>query len=69
MAEPITVKTVDVVKEFRMGGTVLQALKGVDLEIAKGEYISIAVSQNTGSDENVYAESESNWITILSEGV
>ncbi len=41
MAEPITVKTEDVVKEYSMGGTVLQALKGVDLEIAKGEYISI----------------------------
>ncbi len=48
MAEPITVKTEDVVKEYRMGGTVLQALKGVDLEIEKGEYISIMGPSGSG---------------------
>lgn len=48
MAEPITVKTDDVVKEYRMGGTVLQALKGIDLEVAKGEYISIMGPSGSG---------------------
>ena len=48
MAEPITVKTEEVVKEFRMGGTVLQALKGVSVEIAKGEYISIMGPSGSG---------------------
>jgi len=48
MAEPIAVRTEDVVKEYRMGGTVLQALKGVDLEIAKGEYISIMGPSGSG---------------------
>ncbi|MFC1717103.1 ABC transporter ATP-binding protein [Candidatus Poribacteria bacterium] len=48
MAEPITVRTDDVVKEYRMGGTVLQALKGVDLEIQKGEYISIMGPSGSG---------------------
>ena len=48
MAEAITVKTDDVVKEYRMGGTVLQALKGVSLEIEKGEYISIMGPSGSG---------------------
>ncbi len=48
MAEAITVKTDAVVKEFRMGGTVLQALKGVSVEIEKGEYISIMGPSGSG---------------------
>ena len=48
MAEAITVKTDDVVKEYRMGGTVLQALKGVSVEIEKGEYISIMGPSGSG---------------------
>lgn len=48
MADDITVKTIGVVKEYRMGGTVLQALKGIDLEIARGEYISIMGPSGSG---------------------
>lgn len=48
MAEEITVKTDGVVKEYRMGGTILQALKGVSLEIARGEYISIMGPSGSG---------------------
>ena len=48
MAEDITVKTAAVTKEYKMGGTVLQALKEVDLEIARGEYISIMGPSGSG---------------------
>ncbi len=48
MASEITVKTEGVVKEFRMGNNILQALKGVDLEIARGEYISIMGPSGSG---------------------
>ena len=48
MAEDITVKTEAVVKEYRMGGTVLQALRGVDVEIGRGEYISIMGPSGSG---------------------
>ena len=48
MAEEITVKTEGVVKEYRMGGTILQALKGIDLEIGRGEYISIMGPSGSG---------------------
>ncbi len=48
MAGDITVKTDDVVKEYRMGGTILQALKGIDLEIERGEYISIMGPSGSG---------------------
>ena len=48
MAQPTIVKTEGVVKEYRMGGTVLQALRGVDLEIGRGEYISIMGPSGSG---------------------
>ncbi len=48
MAADITVKTEAVVKEYRMGGTVLQALRGVDVEIGRGEYISIMGPSGSG---------------------
>ncbi|MBM3213120.1 ABC transporter ATP-binding protein [Candidatus Poribacteria bacterium] len=48
MTSDITVKTEGVVKEYRMGGTILQALKGVDLEISRGEYISIMGPSGSG---------------------
>ena len=48
MAEEITVKTEAVVKEYRMGGTVLQALKGIDVSIGRGEYISIMGPSGSG---------------------
>jgi len=48
MAEEITIKTEGVIKEYRMGGTVLQALKGIDLEIGRGEYISIMGPSGSG---------------------
>jgi len=48
MAEDITVKTEAVVKEYHIGGTVLQALRGVDVEIGRGEYISIMGPSGSG---------------------
>ena len=48
MAEETTVRTEAVVKEYRMGGTVLQALKGIDVEIGRGEYISIMGPSGSG---------------------
>ncbi|MBD3184406.1 ATP-binding cassette domain-containing protein [Candidatus Poribacteria bacterium] len=44
----VTVKAEGVIKEYRMGGTVLQALKGVDVSIEKGEYISIMGPSGSG---------------------
>jgi len=53
MAEAITnndvaVKTVGVIKEYQMGGTILRALKGIDVEIKRGEYISIMGPSGSG---------------------
>lgn len=38
----------DVVKEYHLGQTVVTALKGVSLEVAKGEFISIAGPSGSG---------------------
>lgn len=48
MAADITVKTEAVVKEYNIGGTILQALRGVDVEIGRGEYISIMGPSGSG---------------------
>jgi len=37
----IVVKTEDVVKEYRMGSNILRALDGINIEINRGEYISL----------------------------
>src|SRR5512136_105853 len=44
----VAVKTVGVVKEYQMGSTILRALKGVDVEIKRGEYISIMGPSGSG---------------------
>ena len=47
MAE-IVVKTEDVVKEYRMGTTVVRALSGINIEIDRGEYISLMGPSGSG---------------------
>ena len=42
------VRTIDVVKEYRMGEEVLRVLKGITLTIFKGEYISIMGPSGSG---------------------
>ncbi|HIE30370.1 TPA: ABC transporter ATP-binding protein [Candidatus Poribacteria bacterium] len=44
----LTVKTEGVIKEYRMGNNVLQALKGIDIEIERGEYISLMGPSGSG---------------------
>jgi putative ABC transport system ATP-binding protein len=42
------VRTKDLVKEFTMGGQTLQALKGIQLDVYRGEYISIMGPSGSG---------------------
>jgi putative ABC transport system ATP-binding protein len=44
----IIVKTEDVVKEYRMGNNVVKALNGINLEITRGEYISLMGPSGSG---------------------
>jgi putative ABC transport system ATP-binding protein len=48
MAQESIVRTQQVKKIFRMGSERLEALKGIDLEIATGEYISIMGPSGSG---------------------
>ena len=43
-----TVRTIDVVKEFRMGTNVVRALKGINIVIKRGEYISMMGPSGSG---------------------
>jgi len=42
------VRTKDLVKEFHLGGTVLRALDGIELDIRRGEYVSIMGPSGSG---------------------
>ena len=44
----IVVKTEDVVKEYRMGSNILRALDGINIEIERGEYISLMGPSGSG---------------------
>src|SRR6476619_6590832 len=43
-----TVRTLDVKREYRIGGEVVRALKGVTISVARGEYISIMGPSGSG---------------------
>lgn len=47
-ANEYVVRTKDLAKEFTMGGTTLRALDGVQLDIRRGEYISIMGPSGSG---------------------
>ncbi|MBN2308937.1 MAG: ABC transporter ATP-binding protein [Candidatus Hydrogenedentes bacterium] len=48
LAHEYAVKTLNVVKEYEMGKQTLRALKGIDVEIRSGEYISIMGPSGSG---------------------
>lgn len=48
VSKEYVVRTKDVIKEFTMGGQTLQALKGIQLDIYRGEYISIMGPSGSG---------------------
>ena len=47
-SDNFVVRAVDVVKEYRMGNNVVAALKGVDIQIRQGEYVSIMGPSGSG---------------------
>ncbi len=48
MAGPTIVQTIGVTRIYQLGGETVEALKGVDLEIAAGEYLSIMGPSGSG---------------------
>ena len=46
--DSFVVRAVDVVKEYRMGDNVVAALKGIDVQIRSGEYVSIMGPSGSG---------------------
>lgn len=45
---PVILKVFDLTKSFKMGQTMLRVLKGVDLEVHKGEFVAITGSSGSG---------------------
>ncbi|RKY04132.1 ABC transporter ATP-binding protein [Candidatus Poribacteria bacterium] len=48
LADDVVVKVENLVKEYKMGSTIVRALRGITLEIKRGEYISIMGPSGSG---------------------
>jgi len=48
VADDVVIKTENVVKEYKMGNTIVRALRGISVEIKRGEYISIMGPSGSG---------------------
>ena len=60
MAETV-VKTEDVVKEYRMGNNIVRALDGINIEIARGEYISLMGPSGSGKSTPLQHDWRFGW--------
>ncbi|HEX28976.1 TPA: ABC transporter ATP-binding protein [Candidatus Poribacteria bacterium] len=48
VADDVVIKTENVVKEYKMGNTIVRALRGISIEVKRGEYISIMGPSGSG---------------------
>ncbi len=48
VADDVVIKTENVVKEYKMGNTIVRALRGISVEVKRGEYISIMGPSGSG---------------------